>query len=122
MPHLALQVPEDSLAEYRGKLPDKPYAGGKGYLPHQYPYAAYAAMITRMDREIGRMMALVKELGLDEKTLFIFTSDNGPLNGTHQGLAGTDAIFFNSAGGLRDGKGSLWEGGFREPTIARPRE
>ena len=56
VPHLALQVPEDSLAEYKGKLDDKPYTGGDGYLPHQYPHAAYAAMITRMDRDIGRMM------------------------------------------------------------------
>ncbi len=119
VPHLALQVPDESVAEYRGKLPDKPYAGGKGYLPNRYPLSAYAAMITRMDREIGRMMALVKELGLDDNTIFIFSSDNGPLNGTHQGLGGTDAIFFNSAGGLRDGKGTLYEGGFREPTIVR---
>jgi arylsulfatase len=61
----------------------------------------------------------VHELGLDEQTIFVFSSDNGPLNGTHQGLGGTDAVFFNSAGGLRDGKGSLWEGGFRVPTIVR---
>ncbi|MFA6562633.1 MAG: arylsulfatase [Verrucomicrobiia bacterium] len=119
VPHLALQVPEDSLAEYLGKWPDPPYAGGRGYLPHFAPRAAYAAMITRMDREIGRMMDLVKELGLDDNTIFIFSSDNGPLNGTHAGLAGTDAEFFNSAGGLRDGKGTLWEGGYREPFIAR---
>ena len=119
VPHLALQVPEDSLAEYLGKWPDPPYAGGKGYLPHFAPRAAYAAMITRMDREIGRMMNLVKELGLDENTIFIFTSDNGPLHGTHEGYAGTDATFFNSAGGLRDGKGSLYEGGVREPFIVR---
>jgi len=119
VPHLALQVPEDSLAEYLGKWPDPPYAGGRGYLPHFAPRAAYAAMITRMDREIGRMMDLVKEFGLDDNTIFLFSSDNGPLNGTHNGLAGTDAAFFNSAGGLRDGKGTLWEGGFREPFIVR---
>jgi len=119
VPHLALQVPDDSLKEYVGRWNDPPYAGGKGYLPHFAPRAAYAAMITRMDREIGRMMALVKELGLDENTMFVFSSDNGPLHGTHEGLAGTDSIFFNSAGGLRDGKGSLWEGGFREATIVR---
>ncbi|MSU63344.1 MAG: N-acetylgalactosamine-6-sulfatase [Pedosphaera sp.] len=119
VPHLALQVPADSLAEYRGKFGDTPYDGSRGYLPHQHPLAAYAAMVTRMDHEIGRLMGLVKELGIDDNTLFIFSSDNGPLNGTHQGLGGTDAAFFNSSGGLRDGKGSLWEGGFREPTLVR---
>ncbi len=119
VPHLALQAPDDSLREYIGKFDDPPYPGGRGYLPHFKPRAAYAAMITRMDREIGRMMALIRELGLDERTIFVFTSDNGALNGTHQGLAGTDAAFFNSCGGLRDGKGSLYEGGFRVPGIVR---
>jgi arylsulfatase len=76
-------------------------------------------MITRMDREVGRMMDLVKELKLDENTIFVFTSDNGPLTGTHQGLAGTDGAFFNSNAGLRDGKGSLYEGGIRAPGIVR---
>ncbi|MDD4872453.1 MAG: arylsulfatase [Kiritimatiellae bacterium] len=119
IPHLALQVPEDSLAEYRGKFSDPPYPGGRGYLPHFSPRAAYAAMITRMDREVGSLMTLVKEFGLDDNTIFVFSSDNGPLNGKHQGLAGTDAMFFNSAGGLRDGKGSVYEGGIRVPCIVR---
>ena len=116
VPHLALQVPEDSLAEYRGKFHDEPYPGGKGYLPHMIPRAAYAAMITRMDKEIGRVMDLVKELGLDEQTLFVFTSDNGPL---YDKLGGTDCEFFNSHGGLRGRKGALYEGGFRVPGIVR---
>ena len=119
VPHLALQVPDDSLKDYLGKFPDPPYPGGKGYLPHFAPRAAYAAMITRMDREIGALMQAVAELGLDENTIWIFSSDNGPLHGRHEGLAGTDATFFNSSGGLRDGKGTLYEGGFRVPGIVR---
>lgn len=119
VPHVALQVPDDSLAEYLGGWEDPPYPGGRGYIPHFKPRAAYAAMITRMDRDVGRAMDLVKELGLSDNTIFVFTSDNGPTHGTHEGLAGTDSIFFNSHGGLRDGKGSLYEGGMRVPTIVR---
>ena len=119
VPHLALQVPDDSLQQYVGLWDDPPYKGGNGYLPHFSPRAAYAAMITRMDREIGRILALVEELGLDENTIFVFSSDNGPLNGVHAHLAGTDCDFFNSNGGLRDGKGTLYEGGFRVPGIVR---
>jgi arylsulfatase A-like enzyme len=119
VPHLALQVPDDSLKEYTGQWNDPPYKGGNGYLPHFAPRAAYAAMVTRMDREVGRIVDLVRELGLDENTIFVFSSDNGPLNGEHQGLAGTDAAFFNSNGGLRNGKGTLYEGGIRVPGIVR---
>jgi len=116
VPHLALQVPEDSLKEYAGKFPEEPYTGDRGYLPHRQPRAAYAAMITRMDRDVGRILALVKELGLDERTIVVFTSDNGPL---YDRLGGTDTDFFNSAAGLRGRKGAFYEGGFREPCIVR---
>lgn len=116
VPHLALQVPDDSLAEYAGLWDDPPYPGGNGYIPHFKPRAAYAAMITRMDREIGRLMRLIAELGLDEDTIFVFTSDNGPL---YDRLGGTDCEFFNSHGGLRGRKGSLHEGGVRVPAIVR---
>ncbi len=114
VPHVSIQVPEDSVDEYGNEFDDTPYKGEKGYLPHQKPRAAYAAMITRMDREIGKMMSLLKELDLDEDTLVIFTSDNGP---TFNG--GTDSEFFESAGLLRGLKTEIYEGGIRVPMIAR---
>ena len=114
VPHLALQVPEDSLEEYEGAFPETPYLGDKGYTPHQTPRAAYAAMISRLDRDIGRIMALLKELGLDDNTLIMFSSDNGP---TYTG--GVDYTFFESAGPFNGLKGSLYEGGIRVPMIAR---
>src|SRR5262245_29183848 len=128
IPHLALQVPEDALAEYVGKWDDPPYDGGNGYLPHPTPRAAYAAMITRMDRSVGRMMALLKELRLDENTLVIFTSDNGGAFGEVDResfefkpgrLGGTDYVFFGSTGQFRAFKGSVYVGGIRVPFIAR---
>jgi arylsulfatase len=114
IPHVALQVPEDSLAEYRGKWPDPPYNGDKGYFPHPNPRACYAGMVTRMDKDVGRIMSLLKELSLDDNTLVIFTSDNGP---TFNG--GSDSAFFESAKPLRGLKGSVYEGGIRVPYIAR---
>lgn len=116
IPHVALQVPEDSLAEYKGKWDDPPYKGGKGYQPHDHPRAAYAAMITRMDRTIGRILDLLRDLNLDEDTIILFSSDNGP---THDGVGGSDSLFFLSAGILRGFKGSLFEGGVRVPMIVR---
>ncbi len=115
VPHLALQVPEDSLAEYRGLWPETPYDGKNGYLPHPTPRAAYAAMVTRFDRSVGRVLSLVKELGLDGDTLVLFTSDNG----STFSVGGYDAPFFRGTGPLRDAKGSIYEGGIRVPLIAR---
>ncbi|HTN76509.1 MAG TPA: arylsulfatase [Pirellulaceae bacterium] len=115
IPHLALQVPDDSLAEYKGVWEDPAYDGKKGYRAHLTPRAAYAAMVTRMDRSVGRVLDKLQELKLDENTLVMFSSDNGP---TYNRLGGSDSEFFQSAGNLRGFKGSLYEGGIRVPLIA----
>ena len=115
IPHLALQVPDDSLAEYVGTWDDPAYDGQNGYLPHPHPRAAYAAMVTRMDRSVGRMLQTLRETGLDRQTIVLFTSDNGP---TYDRLGGSDSDFFQSAGILRGHKGSVYEGGIRVPLIA----
>ena len=60
IPHLSLQVPDDSLTEYRGRWPETPFTNTKHYSNQDNPRAAYAGMITRMDRDIGRLMALLK--------------------------------------------------------------
>ncbi|MFO0937266.1 MAG: arylsulfatase [Gemmataceae bacterium] len=115
VPHVAVQVPEDGLTQYKGKLGEDPaYDGKKGYQPHPAPHAGYAAMVSRMDRSVGRIVDLLKELKIDNNTLVIFTSDNGP---THN-VGGADSTYFQSAGALRGLKGSLYEGGIRIPFIA----
>ncbi len=113
VPHAALQVPDDSLAQYSGRIEDSPYDGSKGYLRHPTPHAAYAAMLSRLDQDVGRILARLRELDLEQDTLVIFTSDNGP---TYAG--GADSAFFRSASGRRGLKGQLYEGGIRAPLIA----
>ncbi len=114
IPHLALHIPEEELKPYLGQWPETPFTGN-GYTPHYAPRAAYAAMIGRLDREVGQIMALLRELGLDDNTLVIFSSDNGT---THLKKE-VDYEFFQSVGPLRGLKGSLYEGGIRVPMIAR---
>ncbi|MEM7415647.1 MAG: arylsulfatase [Gemmatimonadota bacterium] len=114
IPHVALQVPDSSLTEYDGAFEETPYLGDPTYLPHHRPRSAYAAMITRMDAHIGRILDRLDSLGLADNTLVVFTSDNGT---TYTG--GVEADFFESSGGLRGLKGSVYEGGVRVPFIAR---
>jgi arylsulfatase A-like enzyme len=75
------------------------------------PRGLYGDVVMELDWSVGQILARVKQLGLDERTLLIFTSDNGPW--LHYGIDG------GSAGMLRDGKISTWEGGVRVPAIAR---
>ena len=126
VPHAELRVPDDSMAPFKGKFPESPFVNAVadakltgpdepslGYRSQPAPHAAYAAMIARMDRDIGRIVDLLRTRGLDGRTLVVFTSDNGP----HK-EGGADPDFFNSSGGLRGIKRDMYEGGIRVPMIA----
>lgn len=118
LPHLPLQVPQEYVDKYVKLFGDeKPYDGKKGYFPHRYPKAAYAGMISYLDDQVGEIVAKLKELGLYDNTLIVFSSDNGPSY-----LGGVDAEYFNSAGPFSNEygrtKGFTYEGGIRVPMIA----
>ncbi|MEO0416279.1 MAG: sulfatase-like hydrolase/transferase, partial [Verrucomicrobiota bacterium] len=114
IPHVALHVPDEELEPYLAEnWQDPPFtrADGYGYTPHFTPRAAYAAMITRMDRYIGNVLDAVKDAGLEENTIVIFTSDNGTTHLKQE----VDYDFFDSVARFRGLKGSLYEGGIRVP-------
>ncbi|MFT5124437.1 MAG: arylsulfatase A [Kiritimatiellia bacterium] len=118
--HAELIVPEEYEAPFIPLLDDtpretKPYEILRsGYNLPRHRHAAFAGAMTFLDRDVGKIMALLKALGLDENTLVIFSSDNGP-----HSEGGADPTYFDSNGPLQRGKGWLYEGGIRVPMIAR---
>uniref|UniRef100_UPI0025931038 sulfatase-like hydrolase/transferase n=1 Tax=Carboxylicivirga marina TaxID=2800988 RepID=UPI0025931038 len=122
IPHAELFAPEEYMEKFRGKYdPEHAYKGldkGKGFRKGRYgsqpeSHAAFAAMVTLLDDQVGEIVDKVEELGLSDNTLIIFTSDNGP----HK-EGGAQPDYFNSNGAYKGYKRDLYEGGIRVPFIA----
>lgn len=118
LPHAELVQPDDSILQgYKKKFfVDKTWGGQEGsrYNATIHTHAQFAAMITRLDAYVGEIMDKLKEKGLDENTIVVFTSDNGP----HE-EGGADPVFFGRDGKLRGLKRQCYEGGIRIPFIVR---
>ena len=115
IPHAAMHAPDEYTAPWRKKFPQFEDRIGKYKGPQvKNPIAAFAGMMTLMDDGVGQLMTLLQDLDIDDNTIVLFTSDNGP----HK-EGGHDPIFFDSNGPLKGHKRDLYDGGIRAPLIAR---
>jgi len=108
-PHAKKDIGENGKEVNRAVPSDEPYTSE----PWPQVERNFAAMITRMDRDVGKVISRLRELNMDQNTCVFFTSDNGP----HQ-EGGHSPGFFKSKGPLRGIKRELFEGGIRVPMIA----
>ena len=110
-PHADLDYPD--LSQYENSFPETPYINkGRGFKSQEKPKAAYASMVSEVDKNVGQIISLLKEEGIYDNTILIFSSDNG----VHC-VGGHDPEFFNSNGPFRGYKRDLYEGGVRVPFI-----
>ena len=113
IPHAELIVPEGELMGYDTQFQEKPYKG-KHYISQEKPRATFAAMVSRLDRDVQKVVDLLKEKGIYDNTIIVFTSDNG----THT-EGGHDPYFFDSNGPYRGTKRDLYDGGIKTPFIVQ---
>lgn len=125
LPHAELKVPEKELESFVGRPElelERSYAGcdegmyykNGGYGSQQYTHAAFAAMVSILDKQVGDICRTLDSLGIADNTIIVFTSDNGP----HQ-EGGADPDFFDGNGELRGYKRDLYDGGIRVPMIIK---
>lgn len=118
LPHAELAQPNDSILQrYKKKFfTDKTWGGewSSRYSSVEHTHAHFAAMISRLDFYVGQIFQKLKDKGLDENTMVVFTSDNGP----HE-EGGADPEYFGRDGKLRGLKRQCYEGGIRIPFIVR---
>lgn len=116
IPHADLHVPEGERGQYENMFDEKPFINrskdGKGYRSEPKPKATYAAMVSRLDRDVSRIMGLLKAKGIADNTIVIFTSDNG----VHR-EGGHNPDFFDSNSLYRGIKRDLYDGGVHTPFI-----
>lgn len=128
IPHAEIIMPEGELIKnYRGKFEETPFNnkipgsdyGDESFEVRHYtsqpePLATFAAMVSLLDQQVGEILDKIKKLGIENNTIIVFTSDNGP----HQ-EGGADPEFFSSNAGLRGFKRDLYEGGIKVPMIVK---
>lgn len=110
-PHADMTVPDRYREPFRGRFEEKPWGAG-GYFRQPEGLATYAGMIAFVDETVGRVLDRLRELGIDERTVVVFASDNGPSPDEGPGMR-----HFDSNGPFRGGKRDLYEGGIRTPQI-----
>ncbi|MDQ3441721.1 MAG: sulfatase-like hydrolase/transferase [Planctomycetota bacterium] len=106
--HSAVEAPAEDVAEHKGKFTEKDDAKPVN--------AAYAAMVTRLDKEVGRVMKALTDAGVADNTMLVFSSDHGA---TFEVLQRGAAVYHDSNRPFRGQKRTLWEGGTRVPTFVR---
>ncbi len=122
-PHAELAVPEKYYRQYKGKFPEKSYTGMSTGIPDdkyaayypaavENPHATFAGMVSALDDYVGRIMQVLKDKGIADNTLIVFTSDNGPHD-----EGGGDPKFFKASAPYKGQKRDLYDGGIHVPMI-----